>query len=66
MLLIIIAISGTYPNIAINLDKYIIKKIFKYHQHFFPFGRADLTASASLQPIRGSSLQLHRLLPCQH
>jgi hypothetical protein len=30
---------------------------------FFPFGRTNLTASVSLQPIRGSSLQLHELLP---
>jgi hypothetical protein len=27
------------------------------NQHFLPFGRATLAASASLQPIRGSSLQ---------
>ncbi len=32
-------------------------------RHFLPFGRADLTSSASLQPIRCSSLQLHGLRP---
>jgi hypothetical protein len=31
----------------------------------FPFGRADLTASAALQPIRSSLLQLHESLPCR-
>ncbi|RLB82363.1 MAG: hypothetical protein DRH17_06015 [Deltaproteobacteria bacterium] len=27
------------------------------HRHFLPFGRADLTASAVLQPARGNRLQ---------
>jgi hypothetical protein len=34
-----------------------------FYRHFLPFGRADLTASASLHPIRSSSLQLHGLRP---
>jgi hypothetical protein len=37
--------------------------LFSFNRHFFLFGRADLTASASLQPIRSRSLQLHGLLP---
>jgi hypothetical protein len=36
---------------------------FIIRRHFLPYGRADLTASASLQPIHSSSLQLHGLLP---
>jgi len=32
-----------------------------YHRHFLPFGRADLTALASLQGIRGEGPQLHTL-----
>jgi len=32
-----------------------------YYQQFLPFGRADLTASASLQRIRGEGPQLHTL-----
>jgi len=34
---------------------------FIYYQQFLPFGRADLTASAVLQPIRGEGPQLHGL-----
>jgi hypothetical protein len=30
-----------------------------HNRHFLPFGRADLTASAVLQPIRGGRPQLH-------
>jgi len=30
-------------------------------RHFFPFGRADITAFASLQRIRGGRPQLHAL-----
>jgi hypothetical protein len=29
-----------------------IKSSFTHNRHFLPYGRADLTASASLQPIR--------------
>jgi hypothetical protein len=36
---------------------------FILSRHFLPFGRADLTASASLQPIRSRSLQLYGLPP---
>ena len=32
-----------------------------YHRHFLPFRRADLTASTSLQGIRGEGPQLHTL-----
>jgi hypothetical protein len=39
---------------------------FNHNRHFLPSGRADLTASASLQPIRGSLLQLHGLRPCRY
>jgi hypothetical protein len=39
---------------------------YKMDRYFFPFGRANLTASASLQPIRGIHIQLHVLLPCRH
>ncbi|MGB6866884.1 MAG: hypothetical protein WBE11_14440, partial [Candidatus Aminicenantaceae bacterium] len=45
-------------------DKFILKELsISYCQHLLPFGRTDLTASASLQLIRGSSLQLHEPLP---
>jgi len=29
------------------------------NRHFLPYGRTDLATAASLQPIRGSVLQLH-------
>jgi hypothetical protein len=32
---------------------------FTHNRLFLPFGRADLTASAALQPIRGGRPQLH-------
>jgi len=32
---------------------------FNNNRHFLPFGRADLTASAALRPIRGGGPQLH-------
>jgi hypothetical protein len=32
-----------------------------YHRQFLPSGRADLTAPASLQGIRGEAPQLHTL-----
>jgi hypothetical protein len=32
-----------------------------YHRHFLPSGRADLTAPASLQGIRGEGPQPHTL-----
>ncbi|MEA3420512.1 MAG: hypothetical protein U9Q97_02395 [Acidobacteriota bacterium] len=34
---------------------------FIYYQQFLPFRRADLPASAALQPIRGEGPQLHAL-----
>ena len=36
-----------------DINRYI------YNRHFLPFGQADLTASASLRPIRGDKAQLH-------
>jgi hypothetical protein len=39
---------------------------FFFYRQLLPYGRADLTASASLQPIRSSSLQLHGLRPCRY
>ncbi len=42
----------------------MFKFIYLIHQHILPDGRADLTASAALQPTRGSSLQLREPLPC--
>jgi hypothetical protein len=60
---VITAISGGYPDIASHPEKYFFrKKTNIFHQHFLPNGRADLTASTSLQPIRSSVLQLHGLL----
>ncbi len=34
--------------------------------NFLTYGRVDLTASASLQPIRSRFLQLHGPPPCIH
>jgi hypothetical protein len=34
---------------------------FNHNRHFLPSGRADLTAPASFQPIRGGEPQLHGL-----
>jgi len=34
---------------------------FIYYRHSLPYRRADLTASASLQRIRGEGPQLHAL-----
>jgi hypothetical protein len=45
---------------------FFIEPFLKNYRHFLPSGRADLTASASLQPIRSSSLQLHGLRPCRY
>jgi len=35
---------------------------YKMHRYFLPSGPADLTASTSLQPIRGIQIQLRGLL----
>jgi len=40
---------------------FFIEFNFNYNRHSLPFGRADLTASASLQRIRGEGPQLHAL-----
>jgi hypothetical protein len=46
-----------------KLTALFLEFILTFYRHFLPFGRADFTASASLQPIRGRSLQLHGLRP---
>jgi hypothetical protein len=56
----ITAISGSYPDIAVNLFD---EKEYLYKSAFFPSWQAELTASASLQPIRGGRPQLHGLTP---
>jgi len=38
---------------------FFVKFYFNHNWHFLPFGRADLTASAALRPIRGGGPQLH-------
>jgi len=57
----ITAISGSYSDIAVNL---FAEKNYLYKSAFFPLRRADLTASASLRPIRGGRPQLHGPTPC--
>jgi hypothetical protein len=42
---------------------FFVEFSFNHNRHFLPFGRADLTTSASLQPIRGGQPQLHGLRP---
>jgi hypothetical protein len=39
---------------------------FIISRHFLPYGRADLTASAALRPIRGGLPQLHELRPYRY
>jgi len=39
------AISGSYPDIA---EKTFQEESFYIHRHFLPYGRVDLTTSASL------------------
>jgi hypothetical protein len=56
------AISGIYPDIA---EKTFQEESFYIHRHFLPFGRADLSTSASLWPIRGIQIQHHGPLPCR-
>jgi hypothetical protein len=36
-----------------------LKSYYKTYRHLLPSGPANLTASASLQPIRGMHIQLH-------
>ena len=40
---------------------FFIESNINYNRHSLPFGRADLTVSASLQRIRGEEPQLHAL-----
>jgi hypothetical protein len=56
----ITAISESYSDIAVNL---FVEKDYLYKSAFFPLWQADLTASASLQPIRGGRPQLHGSTP---
>jgi len=44
-----------------SIDHFVFGVIFIYNRHFLPFRRADLTASAFLQRIRGEIPQLHPL-----
>jgi len=55
------AISGSYSDIAVNL---FAERNYLYLSAFFPSWQADLTASASLQPIRCERPQLHVPTPC--
>jgi len=56
----IIAISGSYPDIAANSGKMLFPKESNYiNGHFLPFGRADLTASASFQRTRSGGPRHH-------
>jgi hypothetical protein len=57
----ITAIPGIYSDIAVNL---FAEKDYLYKSAFFPSWQADLTVSASLQPIRGGRPQLHGPTPC--
>ena len=58
----ITAISETYPDTAVNSEKCFFGEAFHIIRHFLPFGRADLTASAALRPIR-SGLPRHHERP---
>jgi hypothetical protein len=59
----ITAISGSYPDIAVNSGKMLFPKEYTFiDRHFLPFGRADLTASASLRPIRSGRPRHHERL----
>jgi len=40
---------------------FFLESNIDYNRHSSPYRRADLTASASLQPIRGEGPQLHVL-----
>jgi hypothetical protein len=65
-LFVVTAISRNYPDIARNPEKYFFRKEYNYlHRHFFPFGRANLTTSSLLQPIRSIQIQLHGPLACR-
>jgi hypothetical protein len=50
----ITAISGSFPDIARNL---FAGEDYLYKSAFFPSWQADLTASASFEPIRGGRPQ---------
>jgi len=40
---------------------FFVEFYFNYYRHSSPYRRADLTASAALQRIRGEGPQLHAL-----
>jgi hypothetical protein len=65
MTFVITAKSGSYPDFDVIPENILSGKNFINSLAFFPSGRANITTSASLQPIRGSSLQLHGPLPCR-
>ena len=50
-------------NLSWYCRKLLCKRFFLFNRHFLPYRRANLTTTASSQPIRGSSLQLHGPLP---
>ena len=45
----------------ITIDYFVFDVIYIYNRHFLLYERADLTASALLQRIRGEIPQLHPL-----
>jgi hypothetical protein len=44
-----------------HFDNAVFVVLIVFNRNFFPFGRADLTVSASLQRICGGQPQLHPL-----
>jgi len=47
------------PMPCIPFQNQNLKSYYKTYRHLLPSGPANLTASASLQPIRGIHIQLH-------
>jgi len=45
----------------IEIAAFFVEFNFNYNRYSLPFRRADLTASAALQRIRGEGPQLHAL-----
>ena len=45
--------------IAYHMECSLLNILNIYNRHFLPYGQTDLATTASLQPIRGSLLQLH-------
>jgi len=60
MYILIKAILMSVVNfIAYHMGCSLLNIIYIYTRYFLPYGRTDLATTASLQPIRGSLLQLH-------